>query len=170
MNELPHQPLYDQLRDTKEATHNIERCYPTRDRKARGRFTVNALMRVHDEDGLSVRLALQGENEREWRKAMKSKLQTLKENQNWKEVERPQHATVLQAKLVLKRKRDGAGKIQKYKVRIEVCRNVKVKNNENTFSPVSDFAVIRLTMYLAVQKEWFCQNFDFQTHFQMVHW
>lgn len=46
-----------------------------------------------------------------------------------------------------------------------VCGNGKFESEEDTFSPVPDFTVIKLVMYIAKQRGYLRRHFDFQNAF-----
>lgn len=81
------------------------------------------------------------------------------------EVPRPENTPVLHSKFVLKRERNESGEIKKYKARLVVFGNEEVKNDEESFSPVPDFTIIKLILFIAAQRDWHCTHFDFQSAF-----
>lgn len=141
------------------------RRYPTRERRAPVRFTINSLSRTYDDDEPKAGHALKGLESKQWKNAMNNEVDTLLGMHCWKVVPRPRHEKVLHTKFALKKKRDESGIVRKYQARLVVCGNEEEDEGLDNFSPVSEFAIVKLILCIAIQRGWKMRHIDFQNAF-----
>lgn len=151
------------MQDTDNGTP--EKYYPVRERRAPNRLSLNALTRVRSDDEPLPREALRGLDAPQWKEAIRVEVQTLKDTSCWTEVKRPSREKVLHSKFVLKRKCDQNKTITKHKARFVVCGNEETENEEESFSSVPDFSVLKLVMSIAKQRGWCERHYDVQHAF-----
>ena len=88
-----------------------ERRYPKRVRFAPDRYVANAARRgAHDDDMPTLRMAMESPEALEWKKAIKSELDSLEKNRTWDIVDKPSKARAIFCKWVLKKKRTADGR------------------------------------------------------------
>lgn len=80
-------------------------------------------------------------------------IRALQELDCWEEVEPTTDLEVLHTKLILRRERNEEGDIEKYIERLVVCGKEERDNND-CFSAVVDYSMIKLLLCLAIQKKW----------------
>lgn len=101
-------------------------------------------------------MALLSPQKQEWVAAMNEEFNTMQERKVWDLVEKPLNANVLGCRWVYTIKKDESGKIVKYKSRLvaQGFRQVKGETFEEVYSPVVNFAVIRLffTIFVCLNK------------------
>ena len=130
-----------------------ERRYPRRVRFAPDRYVANAARRgAHDDDMPTLRMAMESPDALEWKKAIKSELNSLEKNRTWDIVDKPSKARAIFCKWVLKKKRTADGEISRYKARLVICGNLDNSPIAHTFAPVVDFTIVRLVLAIAAQK------------------
>lgn len=71
---------------------------------------------------------------------------------------------MLHSKFVLRKKGDEAGEVENDKTKLVVCSNKEVRNEDRS-SPVPDFTIIRIVMYLVIQRNWSVRHHDLQNVF-----
>lgn len=96
---------------------------------------------------------------------MSKEIQALKDLSCLEGVDRSNNVKVLQSKLVLRRKCNHRGNIEKCNVRLVVCGNEKEEIDWDSFSPVVDYTIIKLLLGLVVQKKYKIGYFNFQNAF-----
>ena len=80
-----------------------ERRYPRRARFAPDRYVANAARRgAHDDEMPTLRMAMEFSEALEWKKAIKSELDSLEKNRTWDIVDKPSKARAIFCKWVLK--------------------------------------------------------------------
>lgn len=84
-------------------------------------------------------------------------------------IDNPIDENVLNMKSVLKRWRDQKDLISRYKARHVVSENEGNDFQDDSFSPVSDFTVAKLTLCMSIQKGWVPRHFDFGNAFPNDH-
>ena len=154
---------YDE-QSSKEETQ--ERRYPKRVRFAPDRYVANAARRgAHDDDMPTLRMAMESPEALEWKKAIKSELDSLEKNRTWDIVDKPSKARAIFCKWVLKKKRTADGEISRYKARLVICGNLDNSPIAHTFAPVVDFTIVRLVLAIAAQKRWLIHQVDYSNAF-----
>lgn len=128
------------------------------------RFTINALRKGRHEDEPATGEAPKGQDAQLWRDAIEKEIYDHENMICWKRVDPPRHEKIFHTKYALQRKRDGTGNISKYKARFVVCGNEEHNENE-AFSPLADFTVVKLILCLALQNKWKVRHYDFQNAF-----
>ena len=93
------------------------------------------------------------------------KIGTLENLNSWSVVKRPGDKSDLHSKFLLKRKRNGDGSISKYKARLFVCGNEHPEAHFFNFTPVIDFALVKLFLAVAIQRNCIVCQFDFENAF-----
>lgn len=110
------------------------------------RFTINALIRVRDENKPRQRSRLRGVNKKNWLHPFNAKVNRVQEMDCWEKVERPEEPQLLHTEFDLKRKRIEHGEIMKYKARLMVCGDKEAGENEKKFSLTPDLTIISLVL------------------------
>lgn len=77
-------------------------------------------------------------------------------------VSRPRDTSILHKKFALNHKCDAVGNTKSYKAWLVVCGNDKMEDDEDKSSTVPDVTVVKLTMFLAVQRGCQLRHFDIQ--------
>lgn len=103
-------------------------------------------------------------DQKEWMNAIISELNSLKQNNTWKLVERPKNKNVIGCKWVFKLKKDKTGEVEKYKARL-VAQGFTQKFGDfsETFSPVLKLTSFRVLTSLAVQHDFAIEHLDITT-------
>lgn len=103
----------------------------------------------------------------EWRNAMKSEIQSLKENDTWELVDRPTGKKVIPCKWVFKLKNNPDGSIERYKARLVVKGYSQKKGIDysDTFSPVVRSSTVRTLLSVAAKEKLHLMQFDVSTAF-----
>lgn len=144
-----------------EHEETAERRYPVGERKvSMRRFTDSALKGVHSDDEPHPRDALHRKETDAWPEAMEGEVQTLKEMKCWTNTSRPSEQKVLHSKFLLRRKRDRNGNIDNYNARLVATGDQEISNEEEHFSPVSEFSIMKLNVIVAKQRRWNGKHFD----------
>lgn len=107
-----------------------------------------------------------GEYHDEWFAAMRKEVFTLEEMSCWDTVSRHKDKRVFHTKFVLKRKTHSAGEKSNSTMRFVVRGNGKYEDEEDTFTPVSYFTVIKLVLCMAEHSGYHHRHFDFHNAFQ----
>lgn len=169
---VPEQRVPEEEITEEEATSPqlVERRYPLRERKAVDRYGCNvmcAMESVINDDPLTVEEALARSDGDLWQKAMDEELKSLKENQTWKLVDLPADKKPIQCKWVFKIKKDSDGKVTKYKARLVAKGFTQVRGIDygETYSPVVRSSTLRMLFSLAVEYNWFIDQWDVTTAF-----
>jgi hypothetical protein len=103
-----------------------------------------------------------------WEAAIKAELDALKAAGTWDLVERPDsRRNVVDAKWVLRVKKNAAGEIEKYKARLVARGFTQVHGVDyyETFAPTAKLASIRLILAIAARNDWNVDMFDFHSAF-----
>lgn len=111
---------------------------------------------------ISVRDALNGENELEWKHAIKTEITNLIRNNTFKIVERPENKKVVDSRIVLTNKFKADGSLEKRKARV-VARGFAQRPGIDfyeTFAPVARLETIRLLLALAVRMNMTVEQVD----------
>ncbi|CAL5417495.1 unnamed protein product [Camellia sinensis] len=102
-----------------------------------------------------------------WQQAMQEEMQSLQKNQTYDLVKLPQGRKALQNKWVFKLKKDGSGKLVKYKARLVVKGFGQKKgiDFDEIFSPVVKMTSIRVVLGLAASLNLELEQMDVKTAF-----
>ena len=86
-----------------------------------------------------------------WEEAINSKLNSLKANCNWELVKCPPNVNVVDSKWVLRIKKNAAGEVKKYKVRLVARGFMQIYgiNYYETYTPVARLVSFRIILALA---------------------
>lgn len=100
---------------------------------------------------------------REWNRAMKNELETLKDRKVYELVPRPEGTKVLGTRWIFTLKKDMSGSVKRFRARLVAkgFRQIEGVNYFDTFSPVISFSLVRLFYtILVVLKGWVSQHLD----------
>jgi Reverse transcriptase (RNA-dependent DNA polymerase) len=113
---------------------------------------LHEILLVGDIDPLTYHEAMLREDSGEWLEAMKSELQSMKDNQVWDLVDLPDRIKSIKNKWVFKRKTDMDGNLTVYKVHLVAKGFTQVEgiDYDEIFSPVAKFQSIRIFLAIAV--------------------
>lgn len=106
-------------------------------------------------------------NEAEWKKAMKSEIESLKENSTWELSDLPKDRRAIPCKWVYKIKLNADGSIDRYKARL-VVKGYSQREGvdyQQTFAPVTRMATIRSVISVAASENLKLAQFDVSTAF-----
>ena len=118
----------------------------------------------------SYEQAVHGPYARQWKKAIKSEVQSLKDRKVFELVDRsslPKNANVITAKWVFKVKPNSDGSVERFKCRL-CARGFLQKHGVDysaTFSPVAQAATIKLLFAIAAEKKMHLRQADVSTAF-----
>lgn len=106
-----------------------------------------------------------------WIKAMKSEMNSLRENNTWDLIQLPKGNKVLPSKWVYKIKTNPDGSTDKYKARLVIkgYKQCKGVDYNETFSPVARLAAIRAIISIAASEKMHLSQFDVSTAFLYGH-
>jgi len=93
---------------------------------------------------------------------MEKEIETLKRNETWSMVPRPEDKKILSNKWVFKTKRDSKGQVEKHKARL-VARGHTQKagiDYEEIFAPVARYEIVRTLLAAAVEEEMYVHQMD----------
>jgi hypothetical protein len=115
----------------------------------------------------NVREALGSGEKKKWEAAMKSELDSLKENKVWDLVDLPEGKRAIGSKWLFKRKKGVDGEVKKYKARLVILGNREVKgiDYDEVYAPVIRFDSLRALIGISVAKDWDIQQMDVKTAF-----
>lgn len=143
----------------------VEHRYPRRDRKAPERLVANTVRRGNYEDMPTLRMAMESDESKKWKIAVKEELRSLEESNTWDIVDRPKKGNVIRCMWVLKKKRNADGEVSRYKARLVICGNQDKETLTHTFAPVVDFTVVRLILAVSAQRRWLIHQVDYSNAF-----
>lgn len=100
-----------------------------------------------------------------WEEAIGSEIKSLTRNGTWEIVDRPRTGNVVDPKWVLRVKKNAAGEINKYKVRLVARGFMQVYGVDyyETFAPVAKLSSFRLILAIATRNDWPAETFDFNS-------
>ena len=115
----------------------------------------------------SLREALQGPHCEKWKQAMKSEMDSLKENGVYEIVDRPLGKKVVKSKWVFRVKTNELGEVEKYKARVVAKGFSQVEgiDYDQTFSPTVRFESIRQMVALGTSRGMHMHQMDVTTAF-----
>lgn len=95
-------------------------------------------------------MALNGKENAESRRAMHLERDLLGKMDCWDIDDRLNDRKVMHTKFVLKRKKGEKGNVKRYKARLVVCSNEDLDYYEDSFSPVANFTIVKLMIYIGL--------------------
>ena len=103
----------------------------------------------------------------EWLKAMKSKMESMYENQVWNLVDPPEGVKPIECKWIFKRKTDADGNVTIHKARLVAkgFRQVQGVDYDETFSPVAMLKSVRILLAIAAYFDYEIWQMDVKTAF-----
>ena len=144
-------------------TPNLRRS--TRERKPTEFYGERAFLAKTDPK--DVHEALSCPESDKWEEAMKQEMDSIKENNVWSLVQRPENKSTVKSKWIFKRKFDSNGNIIQYKARL-VAQGYTQKfgvDYDETFAPVVRFESVRVLLAFAVKHELKLKQIDVTTAF-----
>ena len=115
---------------------------------------VEEALTANPEDTPSVQEALNGSEKEKWLEAMQEELKQITKVETFTVVETPHNTNIIDGKWVLRRKRDGEGKVIRWKARY-VVRGFQQRFGTDfteTFAPTVRPATLRILLSIAAQK------------------
>ncbi|KAK8686089.1 hypothetical protein V6N13_125116 [Hibiscus sabdariffa] len=111
--------------------------------------------------------AVSSPNSEKWLEAMRSKMDSMSNNQVWTLVEPPEGIKPIGCKWVFKKKTDMDGNVQTYKGRLVAkgFRQIHGIDYDETFSPVAMFKSIRILLAIAAFHDYEIWQMDVKTAF-----
>ncbi|KAL1223769.1 Retrovirus-related Pol polyprotein from transposon RE2 [Cardamine amara subsp. amara] len=109
----------------------------------------------------------QAMNEKEWREAMKEKIQMIEKNGTWEMVKKPKEKNIISVKWIYRLKTNANGDPIKHKARL-VARGFTQEYGVDyleTFAPVSRHDTIRTILTVAAQERWKLYQMDVKSAF-----
>ena len=100
----------------------------------------------------------------DWRAAVNSELESLRQHETWEIVNEPPGVKTLSTRFVFIRKYDDSGNVIRHKARL-VMRGYLQGDVEQNFAPVLDFTTIRTCLTVAIQRGYEIQQMDVRTPF-----
>ncbi|CAL5395053.1 unnamed protein product [Camellia sinensis] len=140
----------------------------TRESKLSSKYPTSDYILLTDERELESFQEAQNHKEKSsWHLAMQEEMQSLQKNQTYDLIKLPQDRKPLQNKWVFKLKKDGSGKLVKYKARLVVkgFRQKKGMDFDEIFSPVVKMTSIRVVLGLAASLNLELEQMDVKTTF-----
>lgn len=122
---------------------------------------------IYGEDPQTYQEALENPDKENWKKAMDSEINSLKENQTWELTKLPEGVKAIPCKWVYRIKRNPDGSIEKYKARLVIKGFLQRKgiNYNQTYSPVARASTIRSLISIAASENMTITQFDVSTAF-----
>lgn len=105
-----------------------------------------------ENDEPTIREALNNQKDKEkWLLAIDEEIRNLEQRGTWEIIDRPEKASIISSRFVLKRKRDSQGKLTKYKARLVARGFTQTKgvDYQETFSPVITFHTLVTCLVIA---------------------
>ncbi|GJR89956.1 putative RNA-directed DNA polymerase [Tanacetum coccineum] len=102
-----------------------------------------------------------------WQGVMDEKMNSMKVNEVWTEVDPPPNAKIVRSKWLFKKKIDMDGEVHTYKARLVAKGHTQTYriNYEETFSPIADIRAIRILIAIAAYYDYEIWQMDFKTTF-----
>ena len=119
------------------------------------------------EEPKTVKDAMNGENQLEWKEAMQNEIDSLKKHEVWDLVKLPAGRKAIGSKWIFKCKTNAEGDVERYKARL-VAQGFNQKygiDYEETFSPVVRFESVRTVLSLAANLGFKLHQMDIKTAF-----
>lgn len=111
--------------------------------------------------------AMERNDSKQWKLAIQTELDSLKENNTWTEVENNNNCNIIENRWVFKIKRNKEGKISQYKARL-VAKGFQQKDNmelAEIYSPVAKLTTMRVLLAIAVQENFPVYQMDVKSAF-----
>jgi hypothetical protein len=127
----------------------------------------NEIFILEDDEPAHYKEAMAGPSSREWHKAMKSKMESMYENQVWNLVELPEGVKPIGCKWIFKRKTDTDGNITIHKARLVVKGFTQVLgvDYDETFSPLAMLKSVWILLAIAAYFNYEIWQMDVKTAF-----
>ena len=111
--------------------------------------------------------AMQSQDKAKWLVSINEELESLKENDTWKLIDRPQKQNIVGCKWIFRIKRNSDNTIQKYKARLVAKGFTQQLNRDynETFAPVAKITSFRILLSMAVQFDLYIHQLDVKTAF-----
>lgn len=116
-------------------------------------------------DPTGVEEALASDDAAEWKKAMDNEMNSLKTNNVWKLVDKPENQKIVSSKWIFKKKLGPDGSVCSYKARLVARGFEQTSNFDETFSPVVRFESIRTVLALAANNDLSVHQMDVSSAF-----
>ncbi len=119
------------------------------------------------DDPQTIKAALNGPNKENWKKAIQSELESIKENDVWTVVERSSDKKIIGTRWVFKVKRNSNNEPEKFKARL-VAKGYNQKYGVDyfeTFAPVVKVQTLRTLLAIAANLELHVHQIDINTAF-----
>ena len=102
-----------------------------------------------------------------WQDAMKSEIESMKENQVWNLIDPPDGVRTIECKWIYKKKKDIDGNVHIYKARLVAkgFRQVQGVDYDETFSPVAMLKSVRIILAIAAYFDYEIWQMDVKTAF-----
>ena len=115
----------------------------------------------------TYRQARASEHWPEWKMAMESELQSLKENDVWEVVDQPPHRKIVDCRWVYKVKAKPNGELERFKARLVAkgFSQVQGQDYDEIFSPVVRYDSLRLLLAISASRGWRPRQLDVTTAF-----
>ena len=110
---------------------------------------------------------LNSPDKKKWMEAIKSELESIKENKVWSVVKKPNDKSIIQTRWIFKIKRNADNKPEKYKARLVAkgyCQEYGIDYYE-TFAPVVKVQTLRTIFALSAQQNLIVHQVDINTAF-----
>ena len=123
------------------------------------------LCKTADPDIVAISEVKDSEEWPHWEAAIKKEIRSLEDNETWTVTSLPEGRKAIGCRFVLKRKRNGSGKIESYKARL-VAQGYSQKEGVDyteTFAPVTQFTTIMLLINIAAAYDLEVHQMDFDT-------
>lgn len=102
-----------------------------------------------------------------WKAAIESEIESLKKNDTWKLVPKPEGKHLVDCKWVFKVKRDEIGNVNRYKARL-VAKGFSQRKGfdfDETYAPVARITTVRTLLAVANKRGYFIHQMDVRTAF-----
>jgi len=111
--------------------------------------------------------ALMGPESERWLDAMRSEMESMRENQVWNLVDPPDGVRAIECKWIFKKKIDADGKVHIYKARLVAkgFRQIQGVDYDKTFSPIAMLKSIRILLAIAAYYDYEIWQMDIKTTF-----
>ena len=155
-----------QLEDVEVEAHNANdpRQAVRRSTRIRNKNIGHAFLILAEQirEPLTIREALQGPHQEQWRIALITEIKALNANHTWTRVRRPPKANIIKTKWVLKIKYDADGRLEKFKARL-VAKGFKQKflvDYFETYSPVASKESLRVFLAVVTKRKLKMKQYD----------
>jgi hypothetical protein len=127
----------------------------------------NEVFVLEDDEPANYKEAMAGPGSDKWRKAMKSEMESMYENQVWNLVDPPEGVKPIECKWIFKRKTDADGNVTIHKARLVAkgFRQVQGVDYDETFSPVAMLKSVRILLAIAAYFDYEIWQMDVKTAF-----